>query len=249
MKNSQSNLIKILLLFLSFGFAANAQDFAKVDNTVIAYPKSFASTDKLAEKINADFKRDDEKARAIFTWLATNVKYDLGAYNSNERPVAYSYSSQEEKIAKQKKFKDDLATKTLKSRKGVCQGYATLFEVLADKIGLESVMIPGSSKSHPTHIGKLPTSSDHAWNAVKIDGNWKLVDATWGAGTVVGAKPEFVFKFNDAYFFSDPEQFYLNHYPDDKQWLMTSRTPEQFANLPLYYGSYLQDGYKFESPD
>lgn len=237
------------LLFFFLGFSANAQDFAKVDNAVKGYTKSFASPDKLATQIGKDFTRDDEKARAIFTWIATNIKYDYAAYGVNEKPVAYSFRTEDEKIAKQKALKTELAQKTLKSKKGVCQGYATLYAVVADNLGLETEIISGTSKSHPMHIGKAPGASDHAWNAVKIGGEWKLLDATWGAGTMVGAKPEFVFKFNDKYFFSDPDTFFLNHFPDDKKWLLTKRTEKEFANLPLYYGNSLMGGYEFLAPD
>lgn len=247
MKNT-SQFIKTLLVIISFGFASYAQDFAKVDNIVADYPKSFSAPDKLAERINADFKRDDEKARAIFTWIAKNVKYDLAAYGVAERPVAYSFRTQEEKEARQRKFKEDLADKTLKTKKGVCQGYSTLFAVVAEKTGLEAEIIPGTSKSHPTHIGKLPTASDHAWNAVKIDGEWKLLDVTWAAGTVTGERPVFKFKFNDKYFFSNPDVFFLNHYPDDKKWLLTNKSEQEFAQLPLYYGNYLAGDYQFISP-
>lgn len=247
MRNIQYTISAILLL-LSFTFSVNAQDYAKVDATVKAYPKTFSNPDKLAEQISKDFKGDAEKARAIFTWIATNIKYDLAAFGVNERPAAFSFKTQEEKEAKQKKFKEELAVKTLKSKKGVCQGYATLFLVVADKVGLQSEIVTGTSKSHPAHIGKAPGASDHAWNVVKIDNQWKLLDATWGAGTVTGAKPEFVFKFNDKYFFTEPDVFFLNHFPDDKKWLFTQKSEQDFADLPLYYGNYLLEGYDFLSP-
>jgi hypothetical protein len=244
------NIVKTLIyLFIAIaGLAVNAQEYAKVDTTVKAYPKSFGSPDKLAEQINKDFTRDDEKARAIFTWIATNIKYDLDAYGINEKPVAFSYRTEAEKVEKQKKFKEELAAKTIKSKKGVCEGYATLFVVVAAKAGLEAEFIPGTSKSHPAHIGAAPGASDHAWNAVKIAGEWKLVDTTWGAGTVTGAKPEFGFKFNDKFFFTDPDTFFLNHFPDDKKWLLTKKTEKDFADLPLYYGNCLMGGYEFMSP-
>ena len=175
------HIINIILLFFSFTISVNAQDYTKVDATVNSYPKTFASPDKFAEQVNKDFKNKEEKARAIFTWITTNIKYDLVAFGVNERPAAFSFKTQEEKEAKQKKFKEELAAKTLKSKKGVCQGYATLFSVVADKVGLQSEIVTGTSKSHPAHIGKLPGASDHAWNVVKIDNQWKLIDATWGS--------------------------------------------------------------------
>jgi Transglutaminase-like superfamily len=226
----------------------HAQDFARVDAAVKAYPTSFADEGKFAEKIKTDFTRDDEKARAIFTWIALNIKYDLAAYGVNEKPVAYSYKTEQEKLEKQRKFREDMAQKTLKSKKGVCQGYATLYEMVALKSGLEAVMVTGTSKSHPAHIGAAPGASDHAWNAVKINGQWKLLDTTWGAGVVTGEKPAFAFKFNEAYFFTNPDTFFLNHFPDDKKWLLTNKTETDFANLPLVYGNALSEGYEVLEP-
>jgi transglutaminase-like putative cysteine protease len=240
--------LKLTVLFLVFTGAVNAQDYVKVDATVQAYPKSYSDIDKLAGQITADFKRDDEKARAIFTWIALNIKYDVAAYGVNERPVAYSYRTEEEKQALKKKFDTELAIKTLKSRKGVCQGYSVLYEQVAEKCGLEAVFIPGTSKSHPMHIGKGPGAKDHAWNAVKIDGQWKLLDVTWAAGVVTGQKLTFNFKFNDGYFFTEPDLFFLNHFPDDPKWLLTNKTEKDFADLPLYYGNYLIDDYRFITP-
>jgi transglutaminase/protease-like cytokinesis protein 3 len=97
MKNISKTLNITLLFLLVFGFTSHAQDFEKVDNTVKAYPKSFATLDKFATQINKDFMQDNEKARAIFTWIALNVKYDLAAFNVTERPIAYSYKTQEER--------------------------------------------------------------------------------------------------------------------------------------------------------
>src|SRR5690606_21751730 len=104
-------------------------------------------------------------------------------------------------------FKDQIVMKTWRSKKGLCHGYSELYNYVAKRVGLESIMIPGTSKSHPTHIGKLPTVADHAWNAVKTNGKWHLIDVTWAAGGIDGATKKFVSKFNDSYFFTDPEVF------------------------------------------
>lgn len=242
-----SQLLTILLLLL--GAVTYAQDYAKVDNVIASYPSSFKSVDDLAEKINADFTSDEDKARAIFTWIATNVRYDMDAYNSRQAPAGFSYRTPEEKEIKLRKMREDLALKTLKTKKGVCEGYSTLYERLAAKTGLEAEIIPGTSKSHPTHIGKQPGASDHAWNAVKINGKWQLIDVTWGAGTVVGEKPVFQLRFNDSYFLTEPKDFVINHYPDDEKWLLSKElTKADFADTPLYYSNYLMGGYEFASP-
>lgn len=53
---------------------------------------------------------------------------------------------------------------------GVCNAYATLFDKLATKAGLEVRYATGTSKK---------TGEPHIWNMVKIDGNWYNIDTTW----------------------------------------------------------------------
>ncbi|NDI98802.1 hypothetical protein GWA97_06910 [Flavobacterium sp. LaA7.5] len=241
-------LFKITLVLLLISPTIFAQDYEKVDATVRAYPRSFTAIDRLADRINNDFTREDEKARALFTWIATNISYDMSAIGTSKSPAGFSYSSEEELIAKKKKFIEDIAYQTLRSKKGVCQGYAYLFAIVAEKVGLEAEIITGTSKSYPDHIGRYPNISDHAWNAVKINGEWKLVDATWGAGSVIGNTKKFEFDFSEGYFFSDPKDFFLKHYPDDEKWLLLKATKEEFAALPLYYRNYLKEGYEVVTP-
>src|SRR5690606_707957 len=131
MKKTSFKSIIILLLFTLFSGKMTAQDFTKVDDVVKGYPNKFSSLDKFAEKVNADFTRDDEKAHAIFTWIALNVEYDIGKYGVNERPVGFSYRTEAEKLAKLKEMDEKLAITTLKSKKAVCHGYSALFKVVA----------------------------------------------------------------------------------------------------------------------
>jgi len=240
-----------LLCFLFFVNGIYSQDFSGVDTAIQNYPKSFRSTEQLADKINQEFKSEEDKARAIYTWIALNIRYDLVAYRSqrNDSQISFSYRTQAEKNLKIRQFRVDLADTTLKSKKGVCQGYSALFNVLCELTGLKCMDISGTSKSHPTDIGKLPLASDHAWNAVKIGDKWKFIDATWASGAVSNQTGKFVSEFNEAYFFTSPEVFFLNHFPDDTRFLMIDKTAEDFANLPLFYGQYVKAKYKIKSPD
>ncbi len=243
-------LKKAFLLMLFFSLPTFAQDFSKVDEIVSNYPKSFSKAEDLASKINHDFSKEEEKARAIYSWIAFNVKYDVKSYfsNSNVQPIAYSYRTEAEKIEKQNQIKLDLINKTFKSKLAVCQGYALLFEHLANLSGLESAFVTGNAKASANDIGKLPTQSLHAWNAVKINGNWKLVDVTWGAGVVNPQKRIFVPKFNDSYFFTEPEIFVLNHFPDDKKWILGNFSEQDYAGFPFYYGDYVKSDFRFLKP-
>ena len=53
-------------------------------------------------------------------------------------------------------------------------------------LGLEYVLISGYSKGTSYFDGQMPTKTNHAWNAVKIDSQYYLIDSTWGLELVVG---------------------------------------------------------------
>lgn len=52
---------------------------------------------------------------------------------------------------------------------GVCEGYAEAARLLFDAIGIESVYVEGTAGN----------SVRHAWNIIKIGGNWYQLDITW----------------------------------------------------------------------
>ena len=168
-------------------------------------------------------------------------------YAQQNGGIAFSYTTPEDRIVKERAFRLNLVKKTMRSGKAICEGYASLFTYLCAQTGLKAVIIPGTSKTSYTEIGKIPTEGDHTWNAVRIDGRWQLIDVTWAAGVVKGSENTFTPYFNDAYFCTDPDLFFLNHYPDDKRWLLTDKSPQDFAELPFYYPTYLKNGYRINA--
>ena len=59
----------------------------------------------------------------------------------------------------------------LVTHEGVCEAYARSMQVILTKLNIPCVLIHGMQTSG--------TPEDHMWNAVKIDGTWYMVDATW----------------------------------------------------------------------
>lgn len=53
---------------------------------------------------------------------------------------------------------------------GICLGYATSFQLLMDLAGVECITVVGASSG---------STSDHAWNMVRLEGEWYCVDPTW----------------------------------------------------------------------
>lgn len=206
-----------------------------MDNRVKEYPEKFSKPEDLAALIQRDFSLPEEKARAIFTWIALNVEYDIKALKSGPKTNSFTYSSLEEKDLKLQKLRQDLAVQTLRKRKAVCQGYSTLYKYMCDLLSIDCEIITGTCRTRKEDIGKLPLISNHVWNVVKINNEWKLIDVTWGAGYVNENASHFFPEFNDIYFFSNPEIFFLKHFPEDRSWLLTDHSKEDFADLPLYY--------------
>ena len=52
--------------------------------------------------------------------------------------------------------------------KAVCEGYARAFQLLCNKANIDSVLLSG-----------IADSDNHAWNGVKIGGDWYQIDVTW----------------------------------------------------------------------
>ncbi len=50
----------------------------------------------------------------------------------------------------------------------VCEGYAKTFQYILNNIGIENIYVTGESKEQP-----------HAWNYVKLGGEWRAIDVTW----------------------------------------------------------------------
>ncbi|MFV8340834.1 transglutaminase domain-containing protein [Flavobacterium sp. XS2P39] len=247
----QSKYVLIFILSIVFLNASYSQKYNSVDSIVDNYPKNIINADQLLVLIKKDFSKQDEKARAVFRWVTTVIAYDVDLAKSMDYKSinAFSYKTQKEMEIKEKKFKLDLVTNTMISKIGVCHSYAALVEYLCVKLGLEAKIIIGNLKSDPSQIGELPEVLNHAWNVVKIDNNWKFIDATLGAGFISSSTNLFKFYFNESYFLTDPDQFFLNHYPSDENWLLTAKNKKDFAQLPLFFGYYFQYNYQMTKPE
>lgn len=170
-------------------------------------------------------KTDHEKARAIYRWITQNIAYDVKSYRAGKvRP------SDPEDV--------------LRSGVAVCSGYAGLYQHLATLPGLEVVRIEGFAKG----LGYAPSldvsAPNHAWNAVKLDGRWHLVDATWGAGAVVGSG--FVRTFEDFWFLASPEQVIFSHFPNDPTWQLLDEplSSTQFSSLAFLRPHFFEMGFE-----
>lgn len=193
--------MKHIFLFFTFlfsisNFGQTSNEYAAVDiKTALIPQKATSSTIEIAQYINANFKTQNEKIRAVFFWTSSNISYD----------VQNMFANSPTDTAK------DRISKTLKSKKGICADYAAVFQELATLVGIQAIVISGYTKQN----GKVDSLS-HAWCAAKIDNKWCVFDPTWGSGAVT--KGAFVKKTNNYYFKTEPTAFITSHIPFDYLW-------------------------------
>lgn len=238
----------LYFFLLFFSFVAHSQDYTKVDLIVKDY-QNFNNLNELVFKLNTDFNNDLDKTRAIFFWISTNISYDVQfAKKINDESLnAFSYKTQKEKEQKEKKFISELAIKSFNSKNAVCFGYAALFFELSNKLGIECKLVQGDLKSSVSQINNK-IELNHAWNVIKIQNEWKFVDCTISAGYISSKTNQFIFKFNDSFFLTEPELFFLNHFPEEKKWLLINKTEEDYITLPVYFPDYFKSNLKVKSP-
>ncbi|MEQ6124558.1 transglutaminase domain-containing protein [Pseudotenacibaculum sp. MALMAid0570] len=238
---------RLFLLFFLISSVAFSQDFSAIDNKVKTYPR-YTSPEKLAAKISNDFKDDMSKVRAAFRWLTLNIRYNLEEYYQPRKVIQFSYSTEEERQRKLQGIKDKIIKDAFLTKMGVCEEYAQSFKKLADLMGIEAQVIKGYVRNSAYEIGRIPRSTNHAWNSVKINNRWILLDATWAAGYVFNGK--WVKDFNEYYFGIDPKKVSRTHYPDDKKWqiVLNYNSLEDFYNQPIYSQGFLRKDIQLLSP-
>jgi transglutaminase-like putative cysteine protease len=194
----------------------HCRDFSAPDQHAARFPRQSVPNQDigwLAHQLCDPFPSQIDKARAIFTWLHHNIYYDTQAFFSGN-------------------LKPSTPQTTLASGYAVCEGYAGLFAALAMKAGLEAVVVGGNGKGFGYTQLKPgdpipPYNAGHAWNAVKIDGGqWKLLDACWGAGHICGNNNLYKQQFSPEQFTKTNDEFGLDHFPEDpsKQFRNDGRT-------------------------
>lgn len=186
------------MLFANLSGQSRA-DFVFIDNYVQATPTSINNDfEALCEYLSKGAKNDLEKVRGIYQWIITGIEYDDEAYKNGNRRINRSYQD------------------ILNRKKAICWGYSSLFKTFCDTMGVSCEIVSGYAKSSLLEKPNLE-APNHAWNSVKIDSNWYLIDATW-ASNLVGKQGDFEKSFGYTYFLTPPQFFIINHLPENPQW-------------------------------
>ena len=203
---SMKRSILFSLLVFSTGILYGI-DYSKTDKQAEYVPPNLKTASDIARYLTRGLTSPTDKARAIYYWIAHTIRYDVANMNSTA-----TYTDSQE-----------LVDAALKTRKGVCSNYAALFQACCKSVGVQSYIIEGYTRQN----GKI-VSIAHAWNAVKIDGRYYNVDATWAAGYFNGNN--YTQKFRDNFFMIEPAEFIKTHRSFDPIWQFLTHpvTPKEF---------------------
>jgi transglutaminase/protease-like cytokinesis protein 3 len=217
----------------SFSVGAASIDYAVIDAYARATPESVArSLATLSDYLTSPAHNDLAKVRSVYAWITSHVRYDESLVSTQ------TYSSEAE-----------YASRVLRSRKAVCTGFALLYKHLLNRAGVEVVSVRGYSRTNDIDAGQPIQRVDHEWNAVRLDGEWHLVDLAWAQTTAKeGANGQS--QPNDFFFLTDPAAFAANHFPLDQRWQLVNPTisKAQFDRFPKVYDAYFRLGFNDNFP-
>ncbi len=114
-----------------------------------------ACRDLLGEIITEEMS-DYEKELAVHDWMIAWAEYDQAALSAlpGAQPTPDS----------------DNPYGFFTGRAAICTGYTSTFQLLMDLLDIECVTVEGTAYNG---------TEDHAWNMVRLDGDWYCVVVTW----------------------------------------------------------------------
>ncbi len=205
-----------------------------------------AVAEAMAE-MNLEGKSDYNKVIAIHDYICDHTEYKYGYSWKNFGDYIYCFETDENGQDYITAASPHSAYAGLVEGEFVCQGYASLFYRLCLEAGVEARVVTGTGDGEA-----------HAWNIVKLDGLYYLVDVTWDDGDDVSYEyflkgtndfPEHSLdeeyttdEFKAAYPISttDYAPTYLDEYPDD--------TPS-FVKASLLLSGYIGVNFYLKLPD
>ena len=161
--------------------------------------------DIISQVIKPEMK-DYEKEKALHDYIINHCKFDERYDSGNMPSVSYS------------------AYGVLVNGTGVCQGYAIAMDKLLRAVGIESTIVAGSTLDDEGN-----NYIKHAWNIVKIGGQYYHLDLTWDDPIMEDGSDELRY----SYFNITDEQIQLNHKWDKNKYPNCINTEYSFNNLGL----------------
>ncbi|MEM6253834.1 MAG: transglutaminase domain-containing protein [Cyanobacteria bacterium P01_D01_bin.156] len=186
----------------------------------------------VAQYITQSETDPQQQVKAVHDYVIQHLSYDRDVLTTGRRP------SQE-------------AENVFVAQKAVCEGYSKLFQALGQAVGLEVAYITGDVRRDLAPIDVIPKLyraaspqydwTLHAWNAVKLDDHWQLVDTTWDDSDR---------KYRSNYLMPPANVMISSHLPTLSAWqlLDQQKNKQTFEQSPLLLPDFFVEGLELVSP-
>ena len=125
---------------------------------------------------------------------------------------------------------DHSAAVTLIRRKGVCQGFAALAIAMLQLENIPAIYIRGC----------FTDTSAHAWNMVRLDGQWLHLDCTWGRN-YTGASHPYLLRTDETFPHHTWDHTVYSHEANEKRAASIERLNRHHFNFLLHEMRYTVD--------
>ena len=213
----------LFILFFNFSFAQK-NNYDEIDSVVFNNTKKYDNLKELTNDLTSKYQNVFYKARAIYKWIENNMHYDYEKFHAIKLNKYISpFISESDSIK---------AEQTYQTRKGVCEDYSVLAKVMFSYSGIECRIITGIVNYGGDEKKNYYDSDSHAWNAIRLNEKWYLLDCTWAE-----ENPDF-------YFLANPDFFHFLHFPADPAWTLTQRkySLNEFLSFPYVKSEYFTYG-------
>jgi len=153
----------------SFGYECKvySYDNTKLNSSIYIYPEYIINEEQreqalfIADGIIADViehdMADEEKALVLHDYIIDSVSYNTVYWNASKASKDY--------VMQPGDWHNHTAYGVLVNQLAVCQGYAQAYNLLLNRVGIETRFVTSNSMKH-------------GWSMVKINGKWYHVDPT-----------------------------------------------------------------------
>ncbi|KAG9250857.1 cytokinesis protein Cyk3 [Emericellopsis atlantica] len=204
--------------------AINLSQVDKNSRFIAGLPPTITAITLATTYICRPYRSDVQRLRAIFTWVS-------------------------EKICWEEDFEGEIDTRqVIQSKRACAEEYAVLVQEMCSAIGIDCEIIRGYLKipGEVPDLNMMPRSN-HWWNAVIVDGEWRLVDCCLASPSNPRRSHYSNAANNTAdfwYFLTRPVELCWTHVPEhhDQQHIVPPVAHETLLNLPCTNPTFFRQG-------
>lgn len=217
-------LLTFLLGLLTISNLSYSQSPASHYTSTDSFIQTLGSLDSLnmariTDTLTRRITDKEQKARAIFYWIAHNISWDIKAMKSGDQ---------------RKSNPEDV----IRFRKATALGFAKLFQEMSSAANIRCLVVDGYVKNYTDDINNPADELNHSWNVVQLGTSpdqWFFVDASRASGYADRKLSLFTSQFTSNYFFPEKALFNLDHFPDNDAWQLGGgpKSKKDFYALPV----------------